>query len=109
MMLVLLLTAVFGDLLFLPSLLAGPLGWFFQPDPKDEEDEASKEKGPMPGSENPQPAAGLAADHAPEGRPLDDVLGEELSDPSGARGATRHSKLRDDAARMYRSDRPHER
>lgn len=129
MMLVLLLTAVFGDLLFMPSLLAGPLGWFFQPDQHDEDDEplppsgedgsqaAGDTAGPAkepakekPGAHEPvlpTPVA-LAAEGLPVATDLDDPLPGEPADP-GRRAATLHSKLRDETSRRYRTDRPHDR
>ena len=125
MMLWLLNVAVFGDLLFLPALLAGPLGWFFRPNPLHEDEdrelrekkhaaeELEKSKGLQteafaPTTKSPaDPREEIAADQAEaaDDAPSDDDSAGGNGDSKG--GSTRHSDLRKSGSRALRHDKPH--
>jgi hypothetical protein len=64
LMLVLLAAALFGDLVFLPALLTGPLGRVFGPSRKKKAPKASTPDG-SPGEESPSDGAGAAPKTAP--------------------------------------------
>ncbi|MCO6455191.1 MAG: MMPL family transporter [Pirellulaceae bacterium] len=97
MMLTLLVAALFGDLVFLPAMLAGPLGRYFQPkQPAGGKPALDMGPGELGGAG--ELGAGNAATQTPHGT---------AAQPAGVTQQTAHSPLRSSRTSRLRSDRGH--
>lgn len=90
LMLSLLVSALLGDLIFLPALLAGPLGKYFgkeqtPPESEDEDNDNADEKTTMVIKEEPSDEAEISPQSPPAGS---NGSSQETSSPADAPGAT---------------------